>query len=82
MLDLSYDNIYVSENSESQKPIDVKISGDGAQMTRLSTYMLLSFSVLQSQQEVMSSQGRNVVCKWYKLSPIIRRGSRGVHTLF
>ena len=57
MLDLSYDNIYVSENSESQKPIDVKISGDGAQMTRLSTYMLLSFSVLQSQQEVMSSQG-------------------------
>ena len=62
----------ISENTDSQKPIDIKISGDGAQITRLSTYMLLSFSILQSQQEVMSSQGKKPeICKmslkWYFL---------------
>ena len=37
---------------------DVKISADGAKMTRLSNYMLLNFSTLQAKEDVMSFIGK------------------------
>ena len=38
--------------------LQVKISGDGAKMTRLTNFILLSFSLLNEGEEVMSSKGK------------------------
>lgn len=45
----------------SDKPIQVKISGDGARMTRNSSFILLSFSLLQAEDDVMSAGGNHTV---------------------
>ena len=37
--------------------IKVKISGDGAQMTRITNFVVLSFSLLNNDADVMSSKG-------------------------
>ena len=37
----------------SKEKIQIKISGDGAKMTRNSSFILLSFSLLQSRKDVM-----------------------------
>jgi hypothetical protein len=46
------------ENKELPSKLKVKISGDGAKMTRLSNFMLLSFSFLQTEENVLSSKGK------------------------
>ncbi|XP_028394773.1 uncharacterized protein LOC114518936 [Dendronephthya gigantea] len=43
----------------SKEKIQVKISGDGAKMTRNSSFILLSFSLLQSRKDVMSASGNH-----------------------
>lgn len=43
--------------SDTQRAIKVKISGDGARMTRNSNYIILSFSILQKEDQLMSSRG-------------------------
>ena len=35
----------------------VKISGDGAKMTRLTGFVIISFSILNDEVSVMSSRG-------------------------
>ena len=40
----------------------VKLSGDGAKMTQLSNFQLLSFSILQTGETVMSAQGNITIC--------------------
>jgi hypothetical protein len=42
------------ENSDHK--ITVKISGDGAQMTRITSFVIMSFSLMDSD-DVMSSKG-------------------------
>ena len=37
--------------------IKVKISGDGAKMTRLTNFIIISFSILNAEDTVMSSKG-------------------------
>ncbi len=37
--------------------IKVKISGDGAKMTRLTNFVIISFSILNAEDTVMSSKG-------------------------
>jgi hypothetical protein len=37
----------------SKEKIQIKISGDGGKMTRNSSFILLSFSLLQSRKDVM-----------------------------
>ncbi len=48
-----------------QKPetdhVQIKFSGDGARMTRKSNYTLLSFSILQSGESVMSAKGNRTI---------------------
>ena len=46
------------ENKEFPDKMKVKISGDGARMTRLSNFMLLSFSFLETKENVLSSKGK------------------------
>ena len=41
-----------NEADWSKEFVQVKISGDGAQMTRNSSFILLSFSLLQNQDDV------------------------------
>ena len=41
----------------SKEKIKIKISGDGEKMTRKSSFILLSFSLLQGQNSVMSASG-------------------------
>jgi hypothetical protein len=43
----------------SKEKIQIKLSGDGARMTRNSSFILLSFSLLQSQDDVMSASGNH-----------------------
>ena len=40
------------------QPVKVKISGDGARMTRLTGFVLLSFAILEKKDEILSSRGR------------------------
>ena len=41
----------------AMEPIKVEISGDGARMRRNSNYIIMSFSILQKEEELMSSRG-------------------------
>lgn len=45
-----------------EEPMKVKISGDGAKMSRTTNFMLLSFSLLQTGEKVMSSKGNRTLC--------------------
>ena len=43
------------------EPIKVKISGDGARMTRTSNYILMSFGKLQTSDDIMSAKGNHTI---------------------
>ena len=45
----------------SSQPIQVTLSGDGARMTRNSRFILLSFSLLQTENDVMSASGNHTI---------------------
>lgn len=38
------------------EPIKVRISGDGVRVTRNTNYIIMSFSILQKEEEFMSSR--------------------------
>jgi len=61
------------ETNWKEHPIQVKISGDGARMTRNSSFILLSFSLLQAGDDVMSSSGNHTIA--------IVKGSESYSTL-
>ena len=42
----------------TEQPVKVKVSGDGAKMTRLTGFVLLSFAVLEEDDEIHSSKGK------------------------
>lgn len=55
--------LFVSKNTTDNilspnEPVKVKISGDGALISRNTNYVILSFSILQKGEEVMSSKGK------------------------
>ena len=41
--------------------VEIKLSGDGAQMSRSTNFMMFSFSLLQFDEKVMSSKGNRTV---------------------
>lgn len=45
----------------SKDKIQIKVSGDGAKMTRNSNFVLISFSILQLGESVMSSKGNRTI---------------------
>ena len=53
--------------------VKVKISGDGARMTRNTTFIILSFALLQNNSHLMSARGNNTI-------PIVK-GSENYETL-
>ena len=55
---------FFRENPEypSNEPIKVKISCDGAKMSRSTNFIILSFSLLQTGDLVMSSKGNRTIC--------------------
>jgi hypothetical protein len=63
--DLLKENIadYLKHNnfSQDQDKLKIKINGDGARMTRNSSYIILSFSLLQTGQDVMSAKGNRTI---------------------
>ena len=61
------------ETNWKEHPIQVKISGDGARMTRNSSFILLSFFLLQAGDGVMSSSGNHTIA--------IVKGSESYNTL-
>lgn len=50
-----------SHPNDHGKILKVKISGDGARMTRNSSFILLSFSLLQAGDDVMAAKGNHTV---------------------
>lgn len=44
-----------------EEPIKIKISRDGAKMSRTTNFMILSFSLLQTGERVISSKGKNIM---------------------
>ncbi len=46
-----------SDEKVGDSVIKVKISGDGAKMTRLTNFIIISFSILNAEDTVMSSKG-------------------------
>lgn len=65
VVDLLKENIvdYLTHNDFAQKQdkLKIKINGDGARMTRNTSYIILSFSILQTGQDVMSSKGNRTI---------------------
>lgn len=43
------------------EPVQVKISGDGARMTRNSNFILISFTLLQSTDDMMTAKGNHTI---------------------
>lgn len=43
------------------EPVKVKISGDGTKMSRSTNFMFLSFSLMQTDEKVMSSRGNRTI---------------------
>lgn len=50
-------NYYFQIKQEEYDTLRVKISGDGAKMSRISSYAVMSFSLLADKKEVMSVKG-------------------------
>ncbi len=46
-----------SDEKVGDSVIKVKISGDGVKMTRLTNFIIISFSILNAEDTVMSSKG-------------------------
>ena len=61
------------ETDWNEQPIQVNISGDGARMTRNSSFIFLSFSLLHAWDDVMSSSGNHTIA--------IVKGSESYSTL-
>ena len=60
-----------SDEKLKESVIKVKISGDGAKMTRLTNFIIISFSILNAEDTVMSSKGMLLtvsVCMVHNLS--------------
>ena len=60
-----------SDEKLKESVIKVKISGDGAKITRLTNFIIISFSILNAEDTVMSSKGMLLtvsVCIVYNLS--------------
>lgn len=51
---------YLQENPNTKK-LQIKINGDGAGMTRNSTFVLLSFSIFQTGEQVMTAKGNRTI---------------------
>ncbi|CAB3978408.1 Hypothetical predicted protein [Paramuricea clavata] len=41
--------------------LDIKLSGDGAKMSRLTNFVVISFSILNNKKDVMSSKGNHTL---------------------
>ena len=54
---------YLQQNPSfsTDDKIQIKVNGDGARMTRNSNFILLSFSILQTEQSVMSAKGNRTI---------------------
>lgn len=61
------------ELTNSSKPLRIKISGDGARMTRNSSYILLSFAILEAGEDVMAAKGNTTIA--------VIKGSESYNTL-
>ncbi|KAJ7365765.1 hypothetical protein OS493_002482 [Desmophyllum pertusum] len=46
---------------KSGENIKVKLSGDGARMSRMTNFILMSFSILQQVDEVLASKGNHTI---------------------
>lgn len=46
--------------------VKVKLSGDGARMSRVSNFILCTLSILQSKEDLLSSKGNYMKYKHYK----------------
>jgi hypothetical protein len=51
----------IREQMSNNEPVQVKISGDGARMTRNSNFILLSFALLQDTDDVMAAKGNHTI---------------------
>ena len=47
------------------RPVWLKISGDGARMTRLTGFILLSFALLEDNEDYLSSKGTVTFCMYF-----------------
>lgn len=43
----------------------VKISGDGAKMSRIANFIVLSFSIISDEEKIMSPYGKKALCNAY-----------------
>jgi hypothetical protein len=43
----------------------VKISGDGAKMSRIANFIVLSFSIISDEEKIMSAYGKKALCNAY-----------------
>ena len=53
--------LQLSKTSADKPTVKVKISGDGARMTRNSSFILMSFALLHSDDEVMAAKGNHTI---------------------
>jgi hypothetical protein len=56
---------------EEDFKLNIKISGDGAKMSKLTSFIVISFFVLNNEDEVMSSKGKSQI--YITCMPIINQ---------
>lgn len=54
-------DLLISKPELKDQTIDVKLSGDGARMSRTTNFMMFSFALLQNDESVMSSKSNRTV---------------------
>ena len=67
---------FINQNREfdfENESVKVKISGDGVRLTRNTTFIILSFALLQNNSHLMSARGNNTIT--------IVKGSENYETL-
>ena len=56
------EHVYRYPNAQCESNcVKVKLSGDGAKMTRSSNFILISFALLDSSEDVMSAKGNHKI---------------------
>lgn len=66
-----------SDDTAETPAFKIKLSGDGAKMTRLTGFVVISFSLLNDEDAVMSSKGKHVFFHAIlKVGPGTQKGQR------
>ena len=70
------DYLHQNPSFGTDDKIQIKINGNGARMTRNSNFIPLSFSILQTEQSVLSAKGNTIPTTCHHLQDPLRKSAK------